>query len=78
MFAAAGERIRRYEAGWVGAGGTDRRLEVSVIDPAAAEDDGTARRRPVPTSRGEGVGHSIAEAEAAINRYEQKAAASRR
>ncbi|MDE2907159.1 MAG: hypothetical protein OXQ28_13880 [Acidobacteriota bacterium] len=78
VFEAEGERNRRYEARWIGAGGTARRLEVSVVDPAAAEDDGTARRRPVPTSSGEGIGHSIAEAEAAINRYEQKAAASRR
>ena len=42
VFEAEGERNRRYEARWVGAGGTDRWLEVSVIDPAAAEDDGTS------------------------------------
>ena len=78
VFEAEGERNRCYEARWIGTGGTDRRLEVSVLDPAAGEDDEAARRRPVPTPRGEGIGHSVAEAEAAINRYEQKAAASRR
>ena len=78
VFEAEGERNRRYEARWIGTGGTDRRLEVSVVDPAAGEDNEAARQRPVPTPRGEGIGHSVAEAEAAINRYEQKAAASRR
>ena len=78
VFEAEGERNRRYEARGIGTGGTDRRLEVSVVDPAAGEDNEAARQRPVPTSRGEGIGHSVAEAEAAINRYEQKAAASRR
>lgn len=75
---AEGERNRRYEARWIGTGGTDRRLQVSVVDPAAGGDDETARQRPVPTPRGEGISHSVAEAEAAINRYEQQAAASRR
>ena len=78
LLEAEGERNRRYEARWIGTGGTDRRLQVSVVDPAAGEDDETARQRPVPTPRGEGISHSVAEAEAAINRYEQKAAASRR
>ena len=75
---ADGERGRRYRAEWLRRGVVADRLDVSVTDPSSADEEQGAHERVLQRTTGDGVVHSIEQANEVINRYEQEAASQER
>ena len=75
---AEGERGRRYRAEWIRSGAAADRLDVSVTDPASADEEPGAEERALQRTAGDGVVRSIEQATEVINRYEQEAAGKKR
>ena len=72
---AEGERGRRYRAEWIRSGAAADRLDVSVTDPSSGDEEQGAHERVLQRTAGDGVVRCSEQANEAINRYEQEAAA---